>query len=507
MTTTTSATSSTTTATSTSATSSIISQLNAGSGIDTGALVNQLVAAQFAAKTDQLTTRGNTLTAEISAAGQLKSDVAGFNTALSNLVKGGTLQTSPTSSNSGIVSVSGLAGASLAGLSAQIEVKQLAAAQSAATAPVADPTASVGTGTLTLTLGTATVANGAMTSFTAGSGSPVSITIDSAHSSLQGIASAINAAKAGVTASIITDSSGSRLMLKGATGAAQAFTLTATEDAAAPGLSSLDVGVGTSGTTIGTAAKDAIVGLDGVDVKRSTNSFSDLISGVQIDLVSAQPGTTVSIGSSRPTAALSQAVSDFVDTYNQLIAEVNTDTNPQGGTLAQDSAAKNLKLMLSQLTLTKLVPSSTTGAPTTLAEIGVGTNRDGTLSLDATQLSKALASFPDQIEAMFADATQTVVSVGPTSVTSGKGLLTALGSISAGAASSLFGLTASTNTYTKAQSDLADQQTKLQKQEDDTRTRLTQQFSNMDAMVASYKSTQTFLQQQIDAWNGKNGNG
>ena len=143
----------------------------------------------------------------------------------------------------------------------------------------------------------------------------------------------------------------------------------------------------------------------------------------------------------------------------------------------------------------------------TLAEIGVGTNRDGTLSLDATQLSKALASFPDQIEAMFADATQTVVSVGPTSVTSGKGLLTALGSISAGAASSLFGLTASTNTYTKAQSDLADQQTKLQKQEDDTRTRLTQQFSNMDAMVASYKSTQTFLQQQIDAWNGKNGNG
>ena len=85
-------------------------------------------------------------------------------------------------------------------------------------------------------------------------------------------------------------------MLKGATGAAQAFTLTATEDPSAPGLAALNVGVGATGTTIGTAAQDAIVAFDGVAVKRSTNAFSDLISGVKLDLVSAQPGTMVTIG-------------------------------------------------------------------------------------------------------------------------------------------------------------------------------------------------------------------
>jgi flagellar hook-associated protein 2 len=501
MTTTTSATSSTSTS-STSATASIISKLNAGSGIDTGALVDQLVAAQFAVKEDQLTSKSDTLTAEISAVGQLQSDISGFASALSNLIKGGTLQTAPTTSNSNIAAVTGLAGAKLAGLSAQLEVDQLATAQSASTGVIADPTAAIGGGTLTLTFGTATVSGGAMTGFTAGSGTPVDINI-AAGSSLQDIASAINAAKAGVTATIVSDSGGARLMLKGATGEAQAFTLTASGDA---GLSALDVGVGAGGTTIGTIAQDAKVTLDGVQFSRSGNSFTDLIAGVQVDLVSAQPGTIVSIGSSRPTAALSQAVSNFVDTYNQMIGEVNSETDAKSGDLKQDSAAKNLKSMLGQLTLTKLVPSSGDGTPTTLAEIGVGTNRDGTLSVNADQLSNALAKWPDQVEAMFADLQGTSVALGANVVASGRGLLGALSSISASAASTVYGLSSSLTKYKAAQSDLSDQQDKLKQQETDTRTRLTQQFASMDAMVASYKSTQTFLQQQIDAWNGKNNN-
>ncbi|HEU4961819.1 MAG TPA: flagellar filament capping protein FliD [Sphingomonas sp.] len=501
--TTTSSTGSTSTGT-TSATASIVSQLNAGSGIDTGALVDQLVAAQFAVKQDQLTTKGDTLKAEISAVGQLQSDITGFASALSNLIKGGTLQTAPTSSNSGILTVTGQPGATLAGLSAQLEVDQLATAQSAATGLIADPTAAIGGGTLTLTFGTATVSGGQMTGFTAGTAPSVNIAIDPANSSLQDIAKAINAADAGVTATIVADSGGARLMLKGATGAEQAFTLTATEDPSSPGLSALDVGVGVSGTTIGTAAQDALVTLDGVQFRRSSNSFSDLIPGVAVTLVSAQPGTVVSIGSSRPTSALSQAVTDFVDTYNQMIAEVNSDTDAKSGNLKQDTAAKNLKSMLSHLTLTALVSSSDPNAPTTLAEIGVGTNRDGTLSVDPDQLFKALTQWPDQVEAMFADVAGTSVSLGANVVATGRGLLGALKSISASASSTVYGLGASLTKYQKAQSDLSDQTDALQRQQDATRTRLTQQFATMDAMVSSYKSTQTFLQQQIDAWNGKN---
>ena len=78
------------------------------------------------------------------------------------------------------------------------------------------------------------------------------------------------------------------------------------------------------------------------------------------------------------------------------------------------------------------------------------------------------------------------------------------GAISESAGSSVYGLDASLKKYQKAQDDLADQSDTLARQKDATRTRLTQQFATMDAMVSSYKSTQTFLQQQIDAWNGKN---
>ena len=83
----------------------------------------------------------------------------------------------------------------------------------------------------------------------------------------------------------------------------------------------------------------------------------------------------------------------------------------------------------------------------------------------------------------------------------GNGILGALNYIATAASSATFGLGASLAKYQKAQSDLADQQSDLQSQEDDMRTRLTQQFASMDSKVASYKSTQAFLQQQIDAWN------
>ena len=479
----------------------LLSSLGTGSGIDTASLVTSLVNAQYALTEQQNSAKGDTLTAEISSVGTLQSDITSFASALANLIQGGTLSTQPTSSNSNVLTVSSVAGTAISGLPAQVQVQQIATAQSAASSVIADPTASIGTGTLTITLGSATVSNGQMTGFTAGSASPINITIDSAHSSLQGIAQAINGANAGVTATVVTDSNGARLMLKGATGAAEAFTMTATEDAGAPGLAALNVGVGASGTTIGTAAQDAVVSLDGVSFDRSSNSFNDLIPGVQMNLASASPGTTVTIGSTPPGDALSQAVTDFVDSYNQVIADVNSATDPQTGDLSQDVAAANLKRQLGQMTLTQLIPPDGSGAPTTLAEIGVGTNRDGTLTVDSTELATALSKYPDQIEQMFQNTSGTSTN---TYIMTGNGLLGALNYISTAASSATFGLAASLTKYQSAQSDLATKESDLQSQEADMTTRLTQQFATMNAKVASYKSTQAFLQQQIDAWNNSN---
>ena len=381
--------------------------------------------------------------------------------------------------------------ANLSGLSASIQVQQLAASQVANTTPFADSTSAIGTGTLTITLGTASVSNGQMTSFTAGSGTPVNITIDSTNNSLDGIAKAINAAGAGVTASVLSDSDGARLVLKSATGADQAFTLSATEDSSAPGLSALDVGVGAGNTTIGTAAQDAVVAVDGVSVKRSSNQISDLIDGVTLNLVSASPGTTVQIGSQAQTDNLRNAVNDFVDTYNQVMSTLQTDTDSKTGPLSTDTAARALQSALSQLTLTNLVNDEPSGSPQTLAEIGISTNRDGSLSVNTDQLDSALSNFPRAVEKMFS----------PGLLSTGDGLSAALDSITTRATSVVYGLGASAASYTTQKQHITDEQTQAASDADAMRTRLTQQFASMDSKVAAYKSTQTFLTQQINAWN------
>ncbi|WP_034157872.1 flagellar filament capping protein FliD [Sphingomonas sp. ERG5] len=470
---------------------SITSALGAGSGVDIKALVASLVDAQFANKTKQLTAKSDALTKQISGVSTLKSGITGFSSALAALAKGGTLATAPTSSNSNILKVSGMSGAKLAGLSASIEVRQLASAQVATSPAVASPITAVGQGSFTLTFGKATVVDGAMTDFPAGAGTPITIPITAGNSGLSGIARSINAANAGVTATVLTDANGSRLSIKSATGEAKAFTLTATEDPAAPGLSSLNVGPGATGTTIGSVAKDAIVAVDGVALQRPTNSITDLIPGVKLDLLSAAVGTTVTLGTSAPTAALSQAVNDFVETFNQLGSVLKEQTDPATGALKSDSATSTLARSMRQLTLTPLLTGAPAGVPTTLAEIGVQTNRDGTLSVNAARLTEALTKWPDTVEAMFADGKGA----------SGNGLSAALTTISNTAIDTKVGLGASTTRYTKAQADLADDQSDLTDAEAVMTKRLTQQYGAMDARVAAYKSTLTFLQQQVAAWN------
>ena len=114
------------------AVSSIAATLGSGSGIDTVSLVKSLVEAQFAAKTAQYQQRDDVLSAQISGVSALKSAISGFSSALSSLVRGGSLATSPTSGNSAVAKVTAMPGATVSNLSATLEVMQLAKPQSAA---------------------------------------------------------------------------------------------------------------------------------------------------------------------------------------------------------------------------------------------------------------------------------------------------------------------------------------------------------------------------------------
>lgn len=462
----------TTTAT-TSSTASLVKQLGSGSGLDVSAIVTTLVEAQFAAKTAQLTKRADTLTSQISGVAKLKSGITGFDAALKALVKGGSLLTQPTSSNASALGVSALNGKSAAGLSARAEVLQLAAAQAATTNTAVPRTAAFRPGTLTVTI----------------NGTATPLTIGGADATLDGVAARINAAGLGLTASIVTDGGAARLTIKGQSGAANAFTIAGVDDdpnASGLSLADLSVGGGATGTTIGSVARDATVKLDGATFTRATNSIADLLPGVRLDLKELG---TATLGTNAPTAALGQAVADYVETFNQLQAVLKEQLDPVNGALRGDPAATALNRALGQLTTTPLAANA--AGPRTLADLGVRTNRDGTLSVDSARLATALASSPAAVEAMFAD-------------NSGGGLSAALSAIAARATDRTSGFDAEASRYAARQTELSDARAKATEAASAMKDRLTQQFASMDSKVAAYKSTGAFLKQQVDAWYASN---
>ncbi len=497
--TTTATTSSTATAT-TSTVASIVQTLGSGSGVDTVKLVQQLVEAQFAVKNSQLAAKADTLTAQISAVSALKSELTNFDGALKSLVTSGSLTTQPTSSNSAVVAVSATAGARLAGLSGQFTVNQLASAQAATTNTAIPRTTAFNAGTLTLRFGTDTTAGDPpVTTFTPGN-TAFDIAIGAGDATLDGIAAKINAANKGVTATVVTDGIGARLTIKGATGALQAFSLTGADtdpNGTGASLSTLDVGRGSTGTTIGTSAADASVTLDGATFRRSTNTITDLISGVKLEL-GAVSTTPVTLGATAPTSALSSAVNDFVATFNQLQKIVATDIDPFTGVLRSDPTVTAISRSLAKLTTETLATPTATGAPRTLADLGVTTNRDGSLAVDSTKLASAITKYPDAVEALFA------FGKGGASNDGISGALSAIvkqATVANPVADRDLSLNASTKRLTAAQADIVEAQSKAADLAVTTKTRMTAQFSKMDSAVAAYKSTQAFLTQQIDAWN------
>jgi flagellar hook-associated protein 2 len=535
---------------------SILNTLGAGSGIDTATLVTQLASASYDPKVSAVTANQTANSAKISSLGTLTSGIDAFASALQSLVAGGTLKSQPSTSDSSILTATTQAGTNISALSAQIEVQQVATAQSLASTTLATSGTAVGLGSLSLTTPAGTF----------------NVAITAANNTLTGLAAAINATNSGttpsgVTATVVTDSSGARLVLKGQTGAANTFSLSANSDADSDLTRFASTGSGAL-MTQAQPAQDAILKMDGVTSSHASNTISDLIAGVTLNVVSAKVGTTVTLGLTRPTDAITQAVNDYVSAYNQLKGELTTATAVgSGGTgngpLYGNSAIRQMITQLSKITSTAL--SSYPNGPQTLAEIGVSTAQDGTLSVDSTKLASALATYPDAVEAMFnptqrsdnplvqitsamgntKPGTYTVSNLvagtppsgtiggvpGLPSASNPAGLVASITSTAPGLAIQPLGNVASatitidaglsgvlqgirdslratggvldtlSSSLTSETQTLADQQTKLQTQEQAYKDQLTAQFSTMNTRVASYKSIQSYLTQQIAAWS------
>lgn len=474
------------TSSATSATRSIVAALGGGSGIDMQALATNLAAAQFAARTDRLTTKLETLDKQISAASDLKNMLSGLATSLGERVRQGDLSPQPQLSNPAVAKTT-LSGTPLVRGNFSLEVTALASAQTLTSPAYASAASTVGSGTLTLRFGTATAGG-----FTAdGSRAAVDITIASG-ATLADVASAINAKGAGVSAYVAQTNSGAQLVLKGANGVANGFVLEATEAVGDPGLAALAWTPPAAPTRLLSAAADAEFKIDGLAMHSASNTVVDAIPGVALSLTGTNTGAPAQITFSDPAAAISTAMQDLTGALNEVAAALNAAADPKSGELARDSGALALKRSLSSLAGTVIMPTAPNGAPTTLADLGLTTQRDGTFTLDGKRLAATLKSDAAGAAAMFTNGLfgvyATIDGIARRAATPGDpGTLA--GSISR-----------YTTQRTKASAD----QTKLTEQQENLRAQLSQRFAVADNRIGVSKSTLTFLKNQISAWNGSN---
>ncbi len=466
--------------------SSILTSLGAGSGIDTNALVTNLVAATRDPKQKVITDKQSLNNARISAVSSAIGSLDTFADALNTVLTGKEYTGTPASNDTGVANVSLLTGGSPSGLPVQMAVEQLASARVLATTASAGKTASsaVGTGTIT---------------FTTAAGKTVTIdTSISANSSYSGLAAAVNNAGIGITARVVADANGARLVFKGETGAANDFSIavsgSATGDLAGFAWSGTD-----SGSIASTSpAQNARITLDGVTQEFASNTIDTAIDHLRIELgKTTDVGKTVTLSMSQPTATMADLLKEYVDAYNTLLKALNTATargadSSSAGVLNGVAGIRDMKAQLTALTSTQL---ASTGTYRTLSDIGVSTNRDGTLKLDTDALNKALAADPEGITNMLNPAVSTAAN---------PGLAKVMDSVRDKIEEKNGPVKLLQERYADMAKDFTDQLDKLDRQMTDYQAQLTKVYAAMATRLNALKGTESYLKQQIEAWNNSN---
>lgn len=384
-----------------------ITSTGVGSGLDVNSIVTSLMALEKRPLT-QLQSSASVMQTKLSAFGSMKSQIASLGdiaTRLADPANWNPLTADSTES----ASVSATAASTATAGKYRIEVQQLAQSQALASDYFAASSTNVGTGTLTLEVGTTNAGV-----FTPNNGTlPKLINITSANQTLAGVRDAINAAGAGVTASIVTGSSGARLVLNGPDGAAGSIRLKATDDDGnntdTAGLSALawdpaaTAGAGRNLSQTQTA-QDAQFTINGVALTSATNKPADAVQGLTLNLnkVTTQP---VDITVAVQTMAVRKNVNDFVNAYNSLNAllQAQTKADPSGaarGPLTADSTATGV---LAALRNTLHGAVTGLGTPNSLVNAGIELQRDGTLKINETRFAPLLAE-PAKLSALFAQA-------------------------------------------------------------------------------------------------------
>jgi flagellar hook-associated protein 2 len=448
-----------------------ITSTGIGSGLDVGGIVEQLVAAEGQPAQQRFARQEARAQSELSAYGTLKSALSEFRDQLDGMRELNSLLARKASSgNEELFAVVPDETAVPARYS--VEVVQLAEAAKLTSGAFTGSDAAVGTGTLTIGVGALTF----------------DVEITAENNTLAGIRDAINAAadNAGVSATIVNADAGSYLILSGTkTGASREVSVSQTGGDGGLAALTYDAAAGTGALTQSQAAQDAQVRIDGFDVFSETNTITGAIDGVSIDLLQAAPGETNDAVIEYDTAAVRSSVTDFVESYNELVDTVGslTSFNPetrQGGPLLGDATLRGLEAQLRREFST---PAGNSQSPFgTLAEIGVSQQVDGKLAVDDTRLDEALGTNFQDVGRLFAGedgfATRLFDRVDRVLADDGA-------------------IETRTEGLNNRIERIEEQREALGRRLEALETRLLRQFNALDSLVSQLNNTSSFLTQQL----------
>lgn len=435
------------------------------SGLDVDGLVSSLMSIEKQPLAN-LQTKQSSFNSKLSAFGTLKSAVSTFQTAVKNVSGDALSALTATSSKTDTIGVSTVKGSGATAGTYSIEVSQLAQSDKLVSAAVAT--------------GTSFTASGGTMSITIGTGKSVAVT--PTDGTLVSLSNAINKANAGVTATILNDGTDDRLVITGnATGTANSVNIAATGN-----LARFATGTGSTMTKSQTA-QNAEMTIDGVDVSKPSNTVTDAIRGLTLNLAQTNVGSPVKITLAKDTTAVTNSITAFVDAYNTLATAVNKQTafnatTKTAAVLNGDAGARSILTSI-RAELGKAV--SQAGGLKTLSDIGIAFQRDGTLKLEKPdKLKSALETNFEGVSSLFS---------------SSDGVGTRLAKVTEDMLGSKGVFKTRTDGLNATIAGLGKSQDRMELQLAQTEKRYRTQFTSLDTMMVNMQSMSSYMTQQLAA--------
>ena len=461
-----------------SAAGNIVSKLGAGTGVDTQALAASLVDAERAPRADAINKNITKSQATISGYSAVKYALSNLQAAFDDL-KDKSDYKSISVSNSQTSAFTATATSSAETGSHTVLITTLAAAQRStgtqlyASADVTIP------GLTTLTLGG--------TGFPRVSSAAQTIAVTTATPT--GVVDAINNSGKGLSAQLVSTGSGYKVVVTGASGASNVFTIVG--NATAPD----NIATGLNFSTSLQSASDAALTVDGIAITSSSNSVTGAITGVTLNLLATNTGSTASLNLANDTSGAKTKVLALVTAYNDANVLLDEVTNPKstfetyGATLAGNSSVRSIRDQIRAMVIGDSSTKSSSGSLSALRDIGIEIDSTGKLTTNTVKLDLALNfNFTNTVTLISGNqenqGTYDTSDAGIAGDAS-KALTTMLGktgSLSTESANA-------TTRITKYQDDL----TALNDRMSRLLANYTKQFAAMDSMVGQIKSTQTGL--------------